>query len=70
MKKYTMTQIKPVDVISGVETLKDTATSKNGWILRGRKTSFHRDLYKWAQDGYDFQKHLNFTRPSIIIMHV
>ena len=50
MKKYTMTQIKPVDVISGVETLKDTATIQKWLDFEEEKEVVSSATYlKWAQ---------------------
>lgn len=54
MKKYTMTQITPLDVISGVETLKDTATIQKWLDFEEEKDVISSNTYlEWAQNGFD-----------------
>ncbi|MEO6823537.1 MAG: hypothetical protein ABI167_02200 [Nitrosospira sp.] len=54
MKKYTMTQISPLDVINGVKALKDTATIQKWLDFEEEKDVVSSKAYlEWAQNGLD-----------------
>lgn len=53
MKTYTTTEIKPADIISGVETLRDATTIQKCYDFEEKNTVSSDTYLEWAQRGYE-----------------
>lgn len=61
MKTYATTKVKPADIISGVETLRDTVSIHRCLDLGPENTISSNTYLEWAQRGYDEDSDYGFS---------